>query len=568
MPATIESGSDDSAGAWLKRQAPGWLVPAMTSLALLDAAVVVGQAWLVAVVASRVFIEQVRLDAVMAQMWLLLGVLIVRAMLGGARQVLAGGASAGVRKNLRARLLQRFETAGPARLPPAGELIPAFDEQVEALDGFYSRFAPQRISAMIVPLVIVVFAFFTDWLAGLLLLLTAPLIPLFMILIGMGAEKLAREQFQSLARLGGWFLDQVHGAATIRLFRAEERAREQVQRRTHALRRETMRVLRLAFLSSATLEFFSAVAIASLAIYIGLGLLGYLTFGPASALTLQSGLFLLLLAPEFFQPLRALSQGWHDRADASAAAGEIRALLASPPARPAADEAFNPAAPASCLVELREIEFAHPGREPLFRGLDFAVAAGEKVVLVGPSGGGKSSLIAILAGFVEPSAGTVLLDGRPLTRFSAAALHAHVAWLGQHPVLFAGTIADNIALGWAQATRAQVEAMAARARVSEFAERLPDGLDSPVGENGYGLSGGQAQRIALARALLRPRPLILLDEPTASLDSESEAVVLETLADLLAERSSTVICATHRAATMAWADRVVEIRQGELTCGR
>lgn len=568
MPATIEAGPDDSASVWLNRQAPAWLVPAMTSLALLDAAVVVGQAWLVAVVASGIFIEQVPLEAVMAQMWLLLCVLIVRALLGGVRQLLAGSASARARKGLRSLLLQRFETAGPARLPPAGELIPAFDEQVEALDGFYSRFAPQRISAMIVPLVIVIFAFATDWLAGLLLLLTAPLIPLFMIIIGMGAEKLAREQFQSLARLGGWFLDQVHGAATIRLFRAEGRAREQVAHRTHALRRETMRVLRLAFLSSAVLEFFSAVAIASLAIYIGLGLLGYLAFGPAPALTLQSGLFLLLLAPEFFQPLRALSQGWHDRADATAAAGEIRSLLELPPARPGADDAFNPVAPARCRVELRAIEFAHPGREPLFNGLDFEMAAGERVVLVGPSGGGKSSLISILAGFAEPSAGAVLLDGQPLTRLSAAALHAHVAWLGQHSVLFAGTIAENIALGWETATRTQVEAIALRARVMEFAERLPDGLDSPVGENGYGLSGGQVQRIALARALLRPRPLILLDEPTASLDPESEAMVLEALANLLAERSSTVICATHRAATMAWADRVVEIREGKLSCAR
>ncbi|MEX0914528.1 MAG: thiol reductant ABC exporter subunit CydD [Wenzhouxiangellaceae bacterium] len=568
MPDTIDADCEEDAGAWLKRQAPVWLTPVLMALALLEAGVVIAQAWLIAGIVFGVFVEAQSLPAVMPQMWLLLGVLVARALFAGIRQWLVGGASARVRRNLRSRLLERFEAAGPAGLPPAGELIPAFDEQVEALDGFYSRFAPQRISAMIVPLAILVFAFATDWLAGLLLLLTAPLIPMFMIIIGMGAEKLARDQFRSLARLGGWFLDQVHGAATIRLFRAEARVGAQVRQRTHALRTQTMRVLRLAFLSSAALEFFAAVAIASLAIYIGLGLLGYLTFGPAPALTLQSGLFLLLLAPEFFQPLRALSQGWHDRADANAAAGEIRSLLELSPARPGADEGFNPAARGKCRVELREVEFAHRGREPLFNGLDFEVRAGEKVVLVGPSGGGKSSLISMLAGFAEPSAGAVLLDGQPLTRLSNAALQAHVAWLGQHSVLFAGTIAENIALGWAQATREQVEAIAARARVSEFADRLPDGLDSPVGENGYGLSGGQAQRIALARALLRPRPLILLDEPTASLDPGSEAMVLAALADLLAERSATVICATHRAATMAWADRVVEVRQGELSCVR
>ena len=401
-----------------------------------------------------------------------------------------------------------------------------------------------------------------------LLLLTAPLIPMFMVIIGIGAERQSREQFRSLARLGGWFLDQVHGAATIRLFRAEARVGDQVRTRTHALRKQTMRVLRLAFLSSAVLEFFSAVAIATLAIYIGLGLLGFLTFGPAPALTLQSGLFLLLLAPEFFQPLRALSQGWHDRADATAAAGEIRALLELPPARPSADATFDPPAPGQCRIELRAVEFAYPGHAPLFRGLDFEVLAGERVVLVGPSGGGKSSLISLLAGFAEPSAGAVLLDGQPLTRFGDAALRAHVAWLGQHAVLFAGTIAENIALGWDRATRAQIESIAQRARVMEFARRLPDGLDSPVGENGYGLSGGQIQRVALARALLRPRPLILLDEPTASLDPASEALVLEALGDLLAERSATVICASHRAATMAWADRVVTLEGGKLSCAR
>jgi len=325
VPDTIEAESRPSVDGWLAGQAPAWLAPTMTVLALLDAAVVIAQAWLIAGIAARVFFEALPVAGIMPQMWVLLVVLIARSVLGGIRQWLAGSASARVRWNLRARLLAHFEAVGPARLPPAGQIIPAFDEQVEELDGFYSRFAPQRISAAVVPLAILVFAFATDWLAGVLLLLTAPLIPLFMILVGIGAESLAREQFRSMARLGGWFLDQVHGAATIRLFRAEARVGEQVRNRTHALRRETIRVLRLAFLSSAVLEFFSAVAIATLAIYIGLGLLGFLAFGPAPALTLQSGLFLLLLAPEFFQPLRALSRG--DRAPHPALSRRERVLI-------------------------------------------------------------------------------------------------------------------------------------------------------------------------------------------------------------------------------------------------
>jgi len=497
VPATTERSLKQPDDAWLNRQAPGWLVPGTTLLSAVDAGIVIAQAWLIAVLAVGVFIEQQPPASLMASMWLLLAVLVLRALSGGVRQLLAGRASARVRRDVRSRLLGRFETAGPARLPPDGEVIAAFDEQVEAFDAFYSRFLPQRISATVVPPVILLFAFVTDWLAGLLLLLTAPLIPLFMILIGIGAEKLALEQFRSMARLGGWFLDQVQGAATIRLFRAEDRARRQVEQRTHALRRETMRVLRLAFLSSAVLEFFSAVAIASLAIYIGLGLLGYLTFG-------------------------------------------------------------------QCTVELRGLSFAHPDREVLLHELELEIEAGQKIVLVGPSGSGKSSLISLLAGFAEPSSGQILLDGQPLARFCDAALRDHVAWLGQRPVLFAGTIAENIALGWDSATRAQIERIADQSGVNEFAARLPDGLDSPVGENGYGLSGGQAQRVALARALIRPRPLVLLDEPTASLDGESESRVLQALESLLADRSATVICAAHRAATMAWADRILSIDQGRL----
>lgn len=564
MAATIERERKASNDAWLSRQAPRWFNPAMGLLSAFDAAIVVAQAWLIAVLAGRLFIEQQPLQPLMPMMWLLLSVLVLRALSGGVRQFLAGRASARVRLDTRSRLLEQFEAIGPAGLPPDGELIAAFDEQVEAFDAFYSRFLPQKIGATVVPLAILVFAFATDWLAGLLLLLTAPLIPLFMILIGIGAQKLALEQFRSLARLGGWFLDQVQGAATIRLFRAESRARQQVEQRTHALRRETMRVLRLAFLSSAVLEFFSAVAIASLAIYIGLGLLGYLTFGPAPELTLQSGLFLLLLAPEFFQPLRALSQGWHDRADANAAAGEITALLARPRVRLRAEETFAPTPPRSCTVELRDVSLAYPGRDELLRNLDLKIDAGRKIVLVGPSGCGKSSLISLLAGFAEPSSGDIFLDRQPLARFSDAALRAHVAWLGQRPVVFAGTLAENIALGWPAATREQIERIAGQAGVTEFAGRLPSGLDSAVGENGYGLSGGQAQRVALARALLRPRPLVLLDEPTANLDDESEAMVLQALEALISERSATVICAAHRPATMAWADRILGIEQGKL----
>lgn len=556
------------AGAWLKQREPGWLTPGLTGMALTEAALIVAQAWLIAQVAAGVFIDDLALDPLMPSLYALLAVLLLRAVLTGARPFLAARASVGIRRDLRAELLDAIARSGPVRMGSVGALLPAFDEQVEALDGYYSRFVPQRLAASIVPLVLLGFVFAHDWVAGLLLLFAAPLIPLFMALVGMGAEQLARAQFRSMARLGGWFLDRIQGAATLRLFGAEAAATREVATRTDELRKETMRVLRLAFLSSATLEFFSSVAIASVAIYIGLGLVGSLSFGPASELTLASGLFVLLLAPEFFQPLRSLSQGWHDKADARAAVSEARAIIDRPPARPDADENFVPAAPRACRVSVRGLGFGYPERGRLFDGLDLDIEPGQRVALVGASGCGKSTLISLLAGFLHPEDGTLLLDGRPLTRFAQPALTAHVAWLGQRPRLLPGTIAENIALGSQKADRAAIERIAEGARVLEFAERLPDGLDTRVGEGGAGLSGGQAQRVALARALLEPKPLVLLDEPTAALDPAAESEVLQALGDLLAERRSTVLLATHRTAAVAWTQRIVEMRDGRIVGDR
>jgi len=549
---------------WLKQQTPGWLVPVMTLLALAEAGAIVVMAFSFARLAQAVFVEAQVIADQTGALVALGTALLVRTGVATLRQYLAAGVSARIRRDLRRRLLGAIETAGPAAIDAGGRLVPVFDEQIEALDAYYSRFAVQRVAALVVPVVIVGFVFWQDWLAGLFLMLSAPLIPLFMVLVGLGAEQRARDQQDALARLTGWFSDQLGGAATIRLFGAEGRALAHVAARTEALRSATMRVLRLAFLSSTVLEFFSSVAIAAVAIYVGLGLLGAIGFGPAGALTLQSGLFVLLLAPEFFAPLRALSQGWHDRADARAAAGVIAGVLARPPARPAAEADFAPTPPALCPVRLDGVRFAHPGRAVLFDKLDLEIRAGQRVALIGPSGGGKSSLLALMAGFVEPDAGHVLLAGQPLARFSPASRSAHIAWLDQRPYLFAGTLAENLRLGKPDATQAELEAVASLARVDEFAAPRAGGLQRRIGEGGRGLSGGQAQRVALARALLRPRPLILLDEPTASLDFASESEVLAALRAALDARPASVVCATHRGAMVDWADRVLEVDGGNV----
>ena len=529
----------------------------------------------------------------LAALWLpLLGLLAVftaRALLGGLRGTLTARASGEVRQQLRSELFARMLDAGPllkGRLG-TGSLTTVLVEQVESLDPHYSRFLPQMATVKVVPAAILVAVFWANWLAGALLLITAPLIPAFMILIGMGAQQVVRDQQQALGRLSGLFFDRLRGLDTLRRFGAEQRESRRIATFAEDFRARTMRVLRVAFLSSAVLEFFSAIAIATLAIYIGLGLLGFVELGPAESLTLFSGLFILLLAPEFYNPLRTLAQHWHDRAGALAAAEGIREVLAAPPARP------EPARPAAeiptraCPVRLRGVRVTLPGRGTLFEGLDLDVPAGEKLVVSGASGCGKSTLLSLAGGFLEPDEGEILLGGAPLAALTRSQLSRVRGYLGQQPFLYAASIRDNILLGHddddtghdagddaghdapQETEAAALQRAIALAGLDRFLATLPQGLDTPLGQDGLGVSGGQARRIALARVLLVPRPLLLLDEPTASLDADTEQKFWADLdraleARATAGRPMTVICASHSALALRWADRALLLRDGRL----
>ena len=353
------------------------------------------------------------------------------------------------------------------------------------------------------------------------------------------------------------------GLDTLRRFGAEQREAARVARYADDFRRRTMKVLRVAFLSSAVLEFFSAVAIATLAVYIGLGLLGFVTLGPAESLTLFSGLFILLLAPEFYNPLRALAQHWHDRAGALAAAAGIREVLAAPPARPEPDAPAVRMPVRACSVALRSVALALPGRAALFADLALEVPAGQRLVITGESGAGKSTLLGLVGGFLAPDCGEIRVDGLPVAGFSRAQLSQLRGYLGQQPFLYAASIRDNILLGEPEDDGALARAVAL-AGLDELLAALPAGLDTPLGQDGLGVSGGQARRIALARVLLRPRPLLLLDEPTASLDADTEARFWADFDRALAECPATVICASHSLQAAAWADRVLALAEGRL----
>lgn len=466
-----------------------------------------------------------------------------------------------VRRAVRTELLDHIARLGPVRLADqhSAALAGQWLEQVEALHGYYARFLPQLWLAVGVPVLILVVVLSLDWLAALFLLLAAPLIPVFMALIGMGAERLNQRQFAALAQLSGQFLDRMRGLTTLQLFGHDEHSVQAIATASDDYRQRSMRVLRVAFLSSAVLEFFAAVAIAVIAIYIGFGLLGYIAFGPAPELTLYSGLFILLLAPEFFQPLRTLSQHYHDRATALGAAESLAALLARPqPLQPISD----PVSPATLTgdelpdVALHTVTVVHPGRGRVLGPLDLHIAAGEFVALCGPSGAGKSTLLALVAGFIHPDTGRVAVADRTPNG-------SGFAWVDQRPLLIQGTIADNLRLAAPQADAAAMHAALQQAGLAQLLARLPLGLDTALGERGAGLSGGQAQRLALARVFLSAARLVLLDEPTSSLDRETERRVLAAL-ERLAATGRTVLVATHHPQVMRLADRIVRLDQGRL----
>lgn len=486
-------------------------------------------------------------------LWLL--ALPLRGLFSYAQETLAQQASLAVRQRLRQRLIDHLVRLGPVRLAGyhSASLSYQVVEQVEALDGYYARFRVQLVLAVLLPLMVLGITLYLDWLAAIFLLLAAPLIPLFMALVGMGAERLNRDQFAAVSRLSGHFIDRVRSLTTLQLFGQTERATESVHAAADGYRQHSMRTLRLAFLSSAVLEFFASAAIAVVAIYVGFGLLGYISYGPADALTLFSGLLILLLAPEFFQPLRSLAQHYHDRAAALGAAERLAELLAeTPPATRRATPPATLAPTAAELLVLKDACIAHPGRGVVLGPVSLRIDRGDTVVVTGASGSGKSTLLQLAAGFAAPDEGL---------RQSVADLR--FAWMDQRPLLIHGTLADNLRLAAPEASDADLYQALASAHLNELLAALPHGLATPVGERGTGLSGGQAQRLALARVFLSAAPLVLLDEPTASLDEHSEQAVMTALA-ALQRAGRTLVIATHHPALIALASRRWHLDHGQL----
>ena len=562
---TIRKSSDKKNLKWLLRNARTartWILLSV-GLGLCSGLLLVVQAGLMAHIIQTVFIDRLPRHLLTMPFVGLVAVIVARATLAWGREIAGFQAGARVREEIRMTLMKCFFDLGPAytNRQRTGDLTSIALEQVEGLHDFFAHYLPQLALAVLIPAAILAFVFPISWVAGLLLLLTAPLIPLFMILVGMGAESISQRNFQALARLSAHFLDTLQGLATLKLFDRSRSEVDQIKKTSADYRRQTMRVLRVAFLSSAVLEFFSAVAIALVAVYLGMHYLGYLPFGDyGRELTLSGGFFILLLAPDFYLPLRELGTYYHARAAAVGAAdGILKVLSAAESAPKTRQDQTIPAGPVN--IQFHEVSFAYQNdRQPVLQNIDFDLAAREHIALVGASGVGKTTLINLLMGFVIPTSGEIVFNGVPLGDLNRDDLRLKIAWIGQQPVLFYGTVRENIRIGKPDASERELEEAARLARVIEFSRYLPDGLDTSVGEHGIGLSRGQAQRVALARAFLKNAPLLLLDEPTAGLDTESEQMVLASL-DILA-KDRTVLTATHRLDNLHRTDRIILLDEG------
>ncbi|WP_424888123.1 thiol reductant ABC exporter subunit CydD [Streptomyces sp. XH2] len=527
-----------------------FFLAASVALGLAGAGLVIAQAMLVAEIVTGAFQHGRSAGDLGTALALLAAVAAGRAAVSWLTELAAHRASAAVKSELRDRLLTRATRLGPAWLDArrTGELTTLATRGVDALDDYFARYLPQLGLAVVVPVAVLARIVSADWVSALIIVLTLPLIPLFMVLIGWATQSRMDRQWRLLSRLSGHFLDVVAGLPTLKVFGRAKAQAESIRAITADYRRATLRTLRIAFLSSFALELLATVSVALVAVGIGMRLVH-------GELDLYTGLMVLVLAPEAYLPLRQVGAQYHAAAEGLAAADEVFAVLETEPV-PAGTAPAPDARRAALTVD--RLVVRHEGRaEPSLPETSFEVRAGETVALVGPSGSGKTTLLNVLLGFARPAAGRVLVGGTDLASLSPESWRDQVAWVPQRPRLFAGTVAENVRLARPGATDAQVCDALRAAGALDFVTMLHHGTDTRLGENGAGLSAGQRQRLALARAFLADRPVLLLDEPTANLDGETEASVVEAIRRLAAGR--TVIMVVHRPALLAVAGRTVRL---------
>jgi thiol reductant ABC exporter CydD subunit len=520
------------------------------------AALVVVQAFVVADLVVRPFQQGADVGSMRAAFVLLGAVVLGRAVLAWTSEVFAHRASAQVKSELRRQLLAHVVRLGPTWLgrQSAGQVATLATRGTDALDGYFARYLPALLGAAVIPVTVVAVILSQDLLAGSIILVTLPLIPVFAVLVGLTTQRRTRRSWRTLSTLGGHFLDVVEGLPTLLVFRRATAQVEAIRRVSEDNRRATLATLRLAFLSSAVLEFVATISVALVAVSTGLRLVG-------GSLDLRTGLVVLVLAPEAYWPLRQVGAQFHASADGLAAAEQIFAILETPPGDTRSGGRRSRCDLSRSTVRVEAVSVTYDRSRPALPALDLRVRPGERVGITGPSGCGKSTLLNVLLGFVPPSSGRVLVEG-PHGTVDLADLDPddwlrQLSWVPQQPWLAAASIGDNVRLARPGADAAAVLRALDLAHAGAFVAALPQGPATVLGARGAGLSAGQRQRLALARAFLRDAPLVLLDEPTAHLDPASEAAVAAAVDRLAVGR--TVIAVAHRPALLTGADRIVRL---------
>ncbi|MEI6846766.1 MAG: thiol reductant ABC exporter subunit CydD [Chlorobiaceae bacterium] len=520
----------------------------------------IGQALYLSRIIDNAFIRKISIEKILPLIALFALFSTLRMLFNWYSHTEANRGTLIIREKLFNRLIKTVGTLGPVytKSVQSGRLSTTLLKGVEALDAYYSQYIPQIFFALFTPLLIVFAIFPSDALSAAILIGTAPLIPFFMIMIGKTASAMTEKQWLTMSRMSGYFLDVLQGLPTLKLFAQSKKQRKTIEESGESFREATMRVLKIAFLSSLTLELVGTIGTAIIAVGIGLRIMkGQLAFQPA--------LFVLLLTPDFYLPLRQLGTKFHAGMEGVSASKEIFAILEQPTsAHSQKNEPIEQKTFGIHPILFTDVSYTYPGATiPALDSINAIIPAGKTTAIIGPSGAGKSTLINLLLRFQEPCNGQITINSNPIHNIPLDQWHKEISWVPQHPYLFNATLKENILLAKPDASVAELSAALDKTGLSSFVSELPDALETMIGEQGARLSGGEAQRVALARAFLKNAPLLVLDEPTSHTDPELEASLRSSIHELMKDRTTIIIA--HRLETIMSAEQIIVVTQGKIT---